>query len=330
MALTANPVTYLAIGGSSAQPVPVGAQLNGEPTVPDSYAITTQPLYGTAVASDGDITYTPTVDGTIQPTDSFAYTVTQGATTSAPATVAINIGANYNCACDDDWPTATLAQMQRRILVRLGYAAMPTPPPGMGELVNDFLASSQEQLYRAYRCMRTPRWFTWKLSQGQRFYDLNGNIDACLKKMDPHQILWVGISRGDNVWTQLVEGIDPLYYTSKVYGLPTFFEVRQCIELWPAPSDSNWILRIKGDFGLLPFADPADVTTIDPEALFLDALAYAKAHYGQPDAASVKAAANKYIAKLTAGNAPTKRLWPGGGPVANAIPPKMVFNPGTN
>lgn len=237
---------------------------------------------------------------------------------------------NYNCDCDDDWPTATLLELQRRILVRLGFAAMPSPPPGMAELVNDFLASSQRQLYQKYRSMRTPRWFTWQLTEGQRFYDIAANIDTCLKKMDPRKVLWIGISRGDNVWTKLIEGIDPIMYTSKILAIPCYFEIRQCIELWPAPSDNTWLMRIKADFGLLDFSTDGDLTTVDSEAVFLDALANAKAHYGQPDAANIKAEANAYIAALNAGRHPTKRLWPGASPIPNAIPPLMANNPGTN
>lgn len=331
MALTANAVTYTAIGGSSAQAVPVGAQNNGSPVTPDSYAIVTPPSAGAAavVVSPAGITYAPT-DGTLALTDSFTYTVTQGGITSSPAMVSINISATYNCACDDDWPTATLATLQRRILVRLGMAAMPVPPPGMAELVNDFLASSQTQIYEAYPAMRTERWFTWQLQAGQRFYDIAGNLDACSNKLDPLRITWVGISRGDNVWQQLIEGINPIYYTSKVQGIPTFYEVRQCIEVWPATSDTTWLLRIKGNFGLLPFANPNDVTTVNSELVFLHALAVAKAHYGQPDAGNIIQLYNTYLARTMAAQQPTRRMWPGGGPVPNAIPPVMSNNPGTN
>jgi hypothetical protein len=232
---------------------------------------------------------------------------------------------NYNCDCDDNpIPTSTLAQLQRRILVRLGFAAMPTPPPGMAELVNDFLQSSQKLLYRQYKCFATERWFSWDLVQGQRFYDIGGNRDDCSKKLDPRKVKWVGISRGDNVWQPLVEGIDPVYYSAKILAIPNFFEIRQCIELWPAPSDNSWTMRIKGDFGLLPFEADADVTTIDSEAIFLHALARAKAHYGQSDAANCQTDCTIYIGKLTSGQHPTHRTWPGYTPIPNAIPPKMV------
>lgn len=230
----------------------------------------------------------------------------------------------YNCDCDDDFPTMTLAQMQRRVLVHLGMAAMPTPPPGMAELINSFLASAQEYLYRKYHCFRTVRWFTWALPQGTRFVDFAANSDACAKKLNARKMLWVGISQGDNVWRPLIEGIEPTMYSSRVESIPRYFEVRQCIEIWPAPSDSSWSLRIKGDFGLLPFAANDDVTTIDAEAIFLRAVARAKAHYRQPDAANWENDANTYVGMLVAGQHPTRRFFPGSRPKPNAVPPKMV------
>lgn len=231
---------------------------------------------------------------------------------------------NYNCDCDDDFPTATLLQLQRRILVRLGYAAMPTPPPGMAELINDFLYSAQVYLYRKYRCFRLERWFTWQIVPGQRFYDINGNLDVCTKKLDPRRITWVGISKGDNCWQPLFEGIEPTMYSPKTEALPVRYEIRQCIEIWPGTADTDWLLRIKGDFGLLPFAADSDVTTIDAEVVFLFALANAKAHYGQPDAGNIASESSALIGGYVAGTHGTQRRWPGRQPIANAIPPKMV------
>lgn len=230
----------------------------------------------------------------------------------------------YNCNCEDSFPTQTLAQLQRRVLVHLGMAAMPTPPPGAAELINSFLQSAQEFLYNKYHCFRLGRWFTWNLVVGQRQYDYAANIEACAKKLNARRALWVGVSRGDAAWQQLVEGINPLQYTSNIMGIPRYFELRQCIELWPPPSDASWLLRIKGDFGLLPFAADSDTTTIDAEAVFLRAMARAKAHYRQPDAPNWNKDAEDYVGMLVAGQHPTRRFWPGKVAMPNATPPKMV------
>jgi hypothetical protein len=149
---------------------------------------------------------------------------------------------------------------------------------------------------------------------------------VCSKTLDPRRIEGVYISRGDNVWQPLFEGIPPTMYTSKIQAIPQRYEIRSCIEIWPAPSDDTWQLRIKGDFSLLRFTQPRDVTTIDPHAVYLKALADAQAHYGKPNANLTAQELMLYVKKLQAGTDSNVRFWPGDGIVVNAIPPKMVGN----
>ncbi len=223
----------------------------------------------------------------------------------------------FNCECEDENPNETLAQLRRRLLVRLGYSAQAdTPPPGMADLLDDFLVSAQRYLYRKYTALRTERFFSWTMDSDNavRFYDLNANEDVCTKRMDAYRVSWVGISdiTGPNdTWLPLIEGIPPEFYTSANRpGVPTHYEIRQCIEVFPAP-DRPYKLRIKAHFGLEAFADDDDQATIDSELLFLWALGVAKAHYGQPDAADVKQEAADYLKQLVHGSHGTARYVPG-------------------
>jgi len=229
---------------------------------------------------------------------------------------------SYNCACDDDYPRTTLAHMRNRIATRLGFAtqvSMGILPPGMAPLLDDFIRNAQEMLYRRYSVFRMERFYTWNMEPGVRFYDFDANADACPKRMDPRMVTWVGISQGDLSWRPLVCGIDPVMYGSPGPGIPSHYEIRQCIEVWPPPVDSTWKLRIKGNFGLLPLEADSDETTIDPEAIFLQALANAKAHYSQPDAGNYAAQATAYVRSLVAGSHHTRRYIPG-----SAMPPPAV------
>lgn len=229
---------------------------------------------------------------------------------------------SYNCECDDENNNQTLAQLRTRILRRIGGSGMAIPGPGMTELVDDFLQSAQEFLYREYSVLRTKRFFTWDIQQGVRFYDLGANSDACTKTWDPRKVEWVGISGPDEWWQPLHCGIPPEVYSwNTVQGWPQLYEVRQCIEIWPPPDQGPWKLRVKGDFGLEPFAADGDKTTIDSEAVFLYALAQIKAHMTQPDAANYNAQALRYIGNLTAGSHQTRRYIPGEQATPNAIPP---------
>lgn len=224
----------------------------------------------------------------------------------------LNSHVSYNCSCDDDHPSKTLAQMRTFLAIRLGMAEqVANLMPGVTLELNSYLVDAQEQIYRKYKVFRMERYFTWTMEVGVRFYDLADNIYQCTKKLDPRMINWVGISQGDNFWRPLVCGIRPEFYYGDVTSIPTHYEIRQCIEVWPPPGDADWKLRIKGYFGLLPLVEDTDVSTIDYELIQLYALANAKAHRGQPDAANYMQQFKDMIRNYTAGSHHTRRYVPG-------------------
>jgi outer membrane autotransporter protein len=82
----ANPLSASVAYNSSANPI----TLNISGGVPSSVAVGTAPLHGSAIASGTTLTYQPTA-GYSGP-DSFTYTATNNAGTSAPATVNVSVG----------------------------------------------------------------------------------------------------------------------------------------------------------------------------------------------------------------------------------------------
>lgn len=219
----------------------------------------------------------------------------------------------FNCECDSDNSTyATLAELRKRMMLRLGYAAMANnPPPGMADLLDEFLADAQRLLYRSYKELRTERFFKWTMGIGQRYYGIQNNEDGCLRKLDPYKVTWVGFQDLNLAWYPLVKGIDPVLYTRAqiTVGWPSNYEIRSCIEIFPAPR-ANYTLFVRGHFGLDPFTDDEDRTTIDDEAVFLMALGNAKAHYKQQDSAQVLSQALGYVRDLVAGSHLTARYIP--------------------
>lgn len=200
----------------------------------------------------------------------------------------------------------TLAQLREMLMVRLGYAAMlASPPPGMKEELNSFLEDAQAQLYVRYSTFRIERWWTWLLQPGQRFYDVP--VDG-VTALNFRKISWAGIDDNGR-WTPLIAGIDPVLYNGPQTGLPSHYELRDAIEVWPAP-DTAATLRLKGHLGLKRFTEDTDTPTIDTHAVFLFALALAKAHRGQPDAANYARMAERYIGGLVAGEHGTRRYIP--------------------
>lgn len=233
------------------------------------------------------------------------YTVTFEMDVTPPVTV------SYNCTCDDAHGNKTLKQLRDDLARRLGWGAtVDNLPPGVPELLNSFLQDAQESLYCRYDVLRTERFFSWPLVQGVRLYDLPDNAETCTKKLDPRKVTWVGYER-DGIWAPLVCGIPPELYSHNIQGMPERYEIRQCIEIWPAPDDTAQSLVIKGHFGLEAFSADTDHSTIDSHAVFLLALANAKAHYGKPDANNYIAQLEAYLVDVVAGSHHTRRYVPG-------------------
>lgn len=224
----------------------------------------------------------------------------------------------FNASCNSGAETVTLSQLRVRILQRLGFGAQTAnPPPGMADLIDEFLSSAQTQLIIRYPELELERFFTWTTVLDQRFYDLTANDETtggspCTKTLDPKRITWAGIEDENGTWFPLASGINPRRYTGiNNNGFPDSYEIRQELEIFPAPSSALFKIRIKGYFNQLTFSADGDVTTIDPELVFLLALANAKAHYQQTDAQVYFTQATTYLGLLTAGAHGTNRYVPG-------------------
>ena len=220
----------------------------------------------------------------------------------------------------------TLAQLRVRMLIRLGYAAQRNnPPPGMAVTVDEYLQSAQKFLFKKFKERRLRRFFTWVMDVGNRFYVTGNNQDLSSARLDPYDVVWAGISDQNQAWMELTGGIPPEAYTlvRDYNGLPARYEIRQGIEILPAP-DRPYRLRIKAGFNLGSFTADGDTTSIDSELVFLWALANAKNHYGHADAKDVASQAQSYLGNLVAGAHGTNRYIPGASPAMPATKPRFL------
>jgi hypothetical protein len=246
--------------------------------------------------------------------------------------------ADFNCDCVDSNENETLVQLRTRLMRRLGYSAQALlPPPGMAELLDDFLQSTQRTLYLKNSALRTERFYRWTMTPGISYYGIRDNdsdtdfsdID-CGKHLNAqnYRISWVGLEDLNHMWMPMRCGIDPSFYTTAMQeSLPTLYEIRSCIEVFPVPN-AAYKLWIKGMMGIEPFVAPSDKTTIDSELVFLTTLGIAKAHYKQADAASVTSQAEAYLRDIISGNHLTRRYVPNTYALPPAVQPVMVnFNP---
>ena len=244
---------------------------------------------------------------------------------------------DFNHVCAIGLPTATLTSLRDRMMIRLGYAAqVANYPPGMSALLDDFLFSAQTLLYSRTTALHTERFFTWTMTIGERYYEIDDNDEQAAGPNQCTKILsefkapsYVGFEDLNGVWVPLSEGINPNRYTNTQNGWPDSYEIRQGIEIFPAPV-AAYKLRVKGHFGLMAFAADADKTTLDSELVFTFALGNAKTHYGQSGASTLLSQVQTYMEGLNASSHGTARYIPGTQRGTPVVPPlfPLVGPPG--
>lgn len=222
--------------------------------------------------------------------------------------------------------TETLQDVRNRVLIRMGYGnQLANLPPGVEALANDYIQGAQTQLAQQFPQLIGERFYSWTMVAGTRFYSVTGDDEGSTTPdhvLDAKRIAWVGIEDSNGTFTPLIDGIAPEMYTMGVeQGRPQFYEVRQAIEVYPAP-DQAYTLQVKGYTRNFTFTGDTDICTVDPEALFLHATANYREDKGKPGASKYFSQLTTYIGNLTAGQHGTRRYVPG----RREVPPQTKPN----
>jgi hypothetical protein len=119
--------------------------------------------------------------------------------------------------------------------------------------------------------------------------------------------------------------IPPTFYTTVSQpGLAVRYEIRQCIEIFPAPRAAGYQLVIKGHFGKRAFLAEDSKPTMNGELVYMFALANALEYYGKPSAASIAQQAVDLLGQLVAGTHGSRRYVPGTRDLPPAVMPVWV------
>lgn len=216
----------------------------------------------------------------------------------------LNPTIGYNCTCSgaDGIQYRTLLEMRQEMLIGLGRGnQLASPGPGVSALVDQHLRNAQKRLYERASWLVAERYFSWPLLAGVRLYGISQNGEDCTKRINPNKISWVGIVR-DSIYLPLRQGIWPtLHSYDTLTGYPQRFDIRQCIEIWPAPDITEGSLVIRGNFGVQPLVADDDRATIDDALICELALGTLKRHFRQPDAADYIQMAEVMLNNLVAG-----------------------------
>lgn len=235
--------------------------------------------------------------------------------------------AEVNCDCEDVSPYKTLAELSVEFMIGAGYAAQAAnPPPGMAVLMRFWLNQAQNLLWLRYKEARGIRMFKWTMIPGLRFYGVDASDDGdteggiCALKLDPKKVTWVGFEDLNQSWVQLWEGISPELYTrlQTTPGWPARYEIRSCIEIFPAPQ-AAYTLWIKGSFDKTELVADGDRASMDDSAVLWMALGMYKKD------ATLRDAALQRIKDIVAGQHGTARFIPAPGlPLPPLTPPKFL------
>lgn len=227
---------------------------------------------------------------------------------------------SINCNCDDDTGYRNRGQIRTAIIKLMGWAAISAnPPPGVADYINEQLYLAHKLLWRRFPAIRTERWFSWSLTADERFYDLDANVEQtavgdelCTKQLDPYSISEVWYER-DTQRTRLRNGLPSSELARTQTGWPTHYEIRQCLEIWPAPDATEGFIRVKARFKPTAFEDDTDLPGVPDDMVQLLALAACKRHYNKPDANDYVQQMEVLISDLTAGTHMTRQYIPGEG-----------------
>lgn len=154
------------------------------------------------------------------------------------------------------------------------------------------------------------------------------NATAGPGALDPRSVTGVYLSQNNTNWRELKNGIPPLDFRDNASGVPYAYEIRQSLEVYPPPKDNTWQIRVEGYFAPFVFESDDDETTLDWQAIYLQAMADCYQKFpGRFDRVTIEKAEqklNRYIGGLVAGSHHTARYVPGSAPVRNATPPVLV------
>lgn len=184
-----------------------------------------------------------------------------------------------------------LGDLRSELLARLGFGAAGSASITNSTIIDSFLRSAQEQLYWQYEWIELLETSEQATGVDQRFYDYPSDCEV-------ERIREVSILDGETYYP-VTEGVTMAMRSDLSSGRPRCYERAAQIEVWP-PADVAYTLRIDYIRALGRFTNDSDRTTIKSELVFLHALANAKLHYRQPDAAAYSNQLQAILARLKA------------------------------
>lgn len=217
-----------------------------------------------------------------------------------------------NCGCDCGYPTKTLGQLTREIAVLMGYSAqLDNLPESFVVSVREHLNLMQQIVVSDISEIANDRYFSWDVAPGEFLFCTSENRETCRNLLLATRITEVYVVRECTIIERLKKGIPfALKSGGNPGSIPSRYEVRSCIEIWPKPTEAMRLV-VKGTLAAVDMEDPTDVCMVDPKLLKLRTIAFLKAAKGHPDANNYMGQYDRMVGDLAADSHEDMRYIPG-------------------
>lgn len=184
----------------------------------------------------------------------------------------------------------TLGDIRAEIQTRLGFGMSGQAGIVNSPLIDSAIRSAQEQLYAQYDFVELKQVHERNTGAEQSLYDYPPNCNV--ERITSLSVLWGGR------YVPLNEGISLAQRNAFTNGIPTHYERREQIELYPVPDTADYKLRFEYIKTLEPLVNNNDRTSIPSELLFLHAMANVSNYYRKPDAGEYASQLDALLTKI--------------------------------
>lgn len=185
----------------------------------------------------------------------------------------------------------TLGELRRTLMARCGMGGMGASGGANVALFDSFLSNGQAQLYWMQDWRHLIAYEDKTLGVDQNLLDYPDPCEANRRVLRVETVY-------NGQWRQLDEGIDTeRWSTMDTLSYPTRYERFEQLLIYPK-ADQLYTIRVWYVKDLARFTETDDRASLDDEMVLLHALANAKAHYRQPDAATYQGQLNSLLASI--------------------------------
>lgn len=218
----------------------------------------------------------------------------------------------YNCDCDCGYPSETLAQIRAKVASLMGYSAQIAALPASVQLaILTNLNMQQRLVVTDVSEIQNTRYFSWPVAVGETKFCPTENQETCRNLLMATKISEAYFVGAGNVITRLTKGIPfQLYEAANPSSIPSRYDVRSCIEIWPPPVAAGTLV-VKGTLAAVDLVNDSDKVMVDPTALLMRTVAFMKSSKGHEDAGNYSGQYWDYIGNLVADTHTDERYIPG-------------------